>query len=45
MFYRKLDFLMRLTGTSNTALGNVISIAPSYISKLAPKSRVSPSCL
>lgn len=42
MFYRKLDFLMRLTGTSNTALGNVISIAPSYISKLRSGSRALP---
>lgn len=42
MFCRKFDLLMRLTGTSNTALGSAISIAPSYVSKLRSGSRVLP---
>lgn len=42
MFHRKLDLLMRLTGTSNSALGAAISMAPSYISKLRSGSRTLP---
>lgn len=42
MFHRKLDLLLRLTGTSNSALGNAVSMAPSYISKLRSGSRALP---
>ena len=42
MFSQKLDFLMRLTKTSNTALGNSCAMSPSYISKLRSGARACP---
>ena len=42
MFAQRLDFLMRLTNTSNTALSTALSFVPSYISKLRSGSRTLP---
>lgn len=42
MFCKRLDFLMRLTRTSNAALASAIAMAPSYISKLRSGSRSLP---
>lgn len=34
MLFDKLDYLMKLTGTSNSQLGRVLSFDPSYISRI-----------
>lgn len=34
VFAQKLDFLMRLTKTSNTSMGYAVSLDPSYVSRL-----------
>mgnify|MGYP000872867359 CR=1 FL=1 len=33
-FYEKLDFLMNITNTSNSILGQKVNLDPSYISRL-----------
>ena len=42
MFNKKLDFLMRITKTNNSALAKAVSLSPSYVSKLRSGSRPLP---
>lgn len=42
MFYQKLDYLMRLTSTSNTSLAKQMDVVPSYISKIRSGKRKMP---
>ncbi len=40
--YEKIDFLMKITGSKNSALGKAVSFDPSYISKIRAGSRSVP---
>jgi len=42
MFYKKLNYLMKLTNVSNVALGKALSLDPSYISRLRSGNRSLP---
>ncbi|MBO4637223.1 MAG: hypothetical protein J5685_08780 [Clostridiales bacterium] len=42
MFSDRLDFLMKMTDTSNSALGHAVSLDPSYISKIRRGIRKAP---